>query len=122
MKRSITPALTLVICLLSTSGALAHAHLITEAPKANDVVVPSPTALSLGFSEGLEINLSGATLKGADSQPIPTGTPVLAPGDDKQMSVPLNGPLAAGKYTVEWHALSRDGHATHGSYQFAVGP
>jgi copper resistance protein C len=36
--------------------------------------------------------------------------------------VPLNGVLGAGKYTVKWHALSRDGHATRGSYEFTVLP
>lgn len=122
MKRPITPALALAICLLSASSAFAHAHLTAETPSANNVVAGSPTSLSLGFSEGLEIGLSGVTLKAADGQPVPTGAPALAPGDDKQMSIPLNGPLSAGKYTVEWHALSTDGHTTHGSYQFTVGP
>lgn len=122
MKRPITPALALAICVLSAGSAFAHAHLTAETPSANDVVAGSPTSLSLGFSEGLEIGLSGVTLKGADGQSIPIGTPALTPGDDTQISVPLNGPLTAGKYTVEWHALSKDGHATHGSYQFTVGP
>ncbi|MFG1379177.1 copper homeostasis periplasmic binding protein CopC [Xanthobacter autotrophicus] len=122
MKRPITPALALAICLLSASGAFAHAHLAAETPSADDVIAGSPATLSLSFSEGLEVGLSGVTLKGADGQPIPTGAVSLAPGDNKQMSVPLNGPLAAGKYTVEWHALSKDGHTTHGSYQFTVRP
>ncbi|MFG1397259.1 copper homeostasis periplasmic binding protein CopC [Roseixanthobacter pseudopolyaromaticivorans] len=122
MKRPITPALALAICLLSATGAFAHAHLTSQTPSANEVVVGSPAALSLSFSEGLEINLSGVTLKGADGQVIPTGAASLAAGDTKQMSVPLNHPLAAGIYTIEWHALSKDGHTTHGSYQFTVGP
>jgi copper resistance protein C len=122
MKRFLIPGLTLATCLLTATGAFAHAHLMTETPAANGMVAASPTSLSLGFSEGLEIALSGAALKGADGRAIPTGTPVLAPGDDKQMSVPLNAPLSAGKYTIEWYALSKNGHATHGSYPFTVGP
>jgi methionine-rich copper-binding protein CopC len=61
-------------------------------------------------------------LKGQDGRAFPTGAAVLAPNDDKKISVRLNGALSVGKYTVEWHALSKDGHATHGSYQFTVVP
>ena len=117
-----TPALVLVACLISASPALAHAHLKAETPPADAVLAASPSALSLGFSEGLEIGLSGLILKGQDGRVIPTGGAVLAPNDDKKITVPLKGALSAGKYTVEWHALSKDGHATHGSYQFTVVP
>jgi len=34
--------------------------------------------------------------------------------------VPVTGTLADGSYTVDWHALSGDGHKTHGSYTFTV--
>jgi methionine-rich copper-binding protein CopC len=29
-------------------------------------------------------------------------------------------PLVAGKYTVQWHAMSADGHETDGRYTFTV--
>jgi methionine-rich copper-binding protein CopC len=32
--------------------------------------------------------------------------------------VPLTSPLPDGKYTVDWRALSTDGHPTTGSYGF----
>jgi hypothetical protein len=82
----------------------------------------APTALSLTFSEGLEIQLSGATLKGSDGNAVSTGAPSLSPSNDKLMTVPIAGELGTGVYTVEWHALSKDGHTTHGTYRFTVGP
>ena len=33
-----------------------------------------------------------------------------------------SGPLAAGTYKVEWHAVSTDTHKTQGSYSFTVNP
>jgi len=120
MKRA--PALILIACLTSASPALAHAHLNAESPPADGVLAASPPTLSLNFSEGLEIVLSGVILKGQDGRVISTGAAVLTPNDDKKITVPLNGALSAGRYTVEWHALSRDGHATHGCYKFAVLP
>jgi copper resistance protein C len=118
----LTPVLILVAGLTSASSALAHAHLKAESPPADGVLAASPPTLSLDFSEGLEIGLSGVTLKRQDGQAIPTGAAALTPNDDKKMIVPLNGALGAGKYTVKWHALSRDGHATRGSYEFTVLP
>ena len=116
----LAPALILVACQTSASPALAHAHLKAETPPADGVLAASPPTLSLNFSEGLEIGLSGAILKGQDGRVIPTGAAVLTPNDDKKITLPLKWALSAGKYTVEWHALSRDGHATHGSYEFTV--
>jgi copper resistance protein C len=120
MKRA--PVLILIACLTSASPALAHAHLKAESPPADGVLAASPPTLSLDFSEGLEIGLSGVILKGQDGRVISTGAAVLTPNDDKKITVPLNGALRAGKYTVKWHALSRDGHATRGSYEFTVLP
>jgi methionine-rich copper-binding protein CopC len=116
----LAPVLLLVACLTSASPALAHAHLNAESPPADGVLAASPPTLSLNFSEGLEIGLSGAILKRQDGRVIPTGAAVLTPNDDKKITLPLKCALSAGKYTVEWHALSRDGHATHGSYEFTV--
>jgi methionine-rich copper-binding protein CopC len=115
-------ALAATILLSSTYGALAHAHLKAQMPAADAKVSTSPATLSLTFSEGLEIGLSGATLKDANGKAVKTGTATLATNDDRRITVPLDGALAPGNYTVEWHVLSKDGHTTHGSYQFTVGP
>jgi methionine-rich copper-binding protein CopC len=119
--KTTTYTLALFSCLLFGSSAWAHAHLRAEDPAADRTVRTAPTALSLTFSEGLEIKVSGATLKGSDGNAVSTGAP-LSPSDDKLMTVPITGQLGTGVYTVEWHALSKDGHATHGSYSFTVAP
>ena len=51
---------------------------------------------------------------------IPTGVASLAAGDDTTLVVPVMQQLASGTYTVDWHALSKDGHKTHGTYTFTV--
>ncbi|AYG61221.1 hypothetical protein CCGE525_00435 [Rhizobium jaguaris] len=42
--------------------------------------------------------------------------------NDTVLMVPISGTIGAGTYTVEWHALSADGHKTTGSYTFTVKP
>ncbi|MDB5505238.1 MAG: yobA [Tardiphaga sp.] len=107
--------------LLSCDGASAHAHLTFAVPADVAVVTSSPTALSLSFTEGLELALSGATLTGPDGKAVSTGPTSLGATDDKVMSIAIPDPLGAGAYTVDWHAFSDDGHATHGTYHFTVG-
>jgi methionine-rich copper-binding protein CopC len=113
-------ALALLGSLLSAGSAFAHAHLKTSNPADGTTITAMPSALSLSFSEGLELKLSGATLKGSDGKQVATGAASLGPNDDKRMSIPVPGPLSAGTYTVDWHAFSNDGHTTHGSYQFTI--
>ncbi|VFS55968.1 Copper resistance protein CopC [Kluyvera cryocrescens] len=82
--------------------------------------VPHPQALTLNFSEGIEANFSGVTLKGADGKTLKTGKATRSESDKTQLIVPLPEALASGIYTVEWHVVSVDGHKTKGQYQFSV--
>ena len=113
-------ALAVIGCLFS-STAFAHAHLRAETPSAN-AAVPAPTQLTLTFSESLELGLSGVTLKSSDGASVKTRDASLDPNSDKTLVIPSTSKLAPGEYTVEWHALSKDGHSTRGTYQFKVVP
>ncbi|MGO4569624.1 copper homeostasis periplasmic binding protein CopC [Rhizobium sp. 2YAF20] len=105
-----------------TSQALAHAHLKSATPPMNGSVKASPSELDLTFSEGLNLKFSGVKVLGADKAAIPTGEAKLATGDDSTLVVPVTGTLASGVYTVQWHALSSDGHKTNGIYTFSIKP
>jgi hypothetical protein len=52
---------------------------------------------------------------------VPTGDATLDPAGTT-LIVTVTGALPAGAYTVDWRALSKDGHTTKGSYVFTVGP
>jgi copper resistance protein C len=114
-----------IAALLSFSmmeNAFAHAHLKAEVPAQDAIVATAPAALRLEFSEALELEFSGVTLSDASGKNVATGTASLAPDSNMALLITLNGRLAAGVYTVAWHALSRDGHKTKGSYSFTVRP
>lgn len=106
--------------LVLSQSAWAHAHLKTAAP-ADKAVVAAPADLTLGFSEGLNLRFSGVKLLGPDQQEVKLGEAMLTDGG-KSLMVPVPARLAAGTYTVQWHALSEDGHKTEGSYSFSVAP
>lgn len=111
-----------ILTVAATSQAFAHAHLQTATPAKDATVKESPSELDLTFTEGLNIKFTGLTLTGADKQAVSTGDAKLKSGDDKTLVVPLSTKLSPGIYTVDWHALSNDGHKTTGSYSFTVKP
>ncbi len=113
-------AFTLTASLLAAPAVWAHAHLKHQYPAADAVMDAAPQALTLNFSEGIEPAFSGITLTGPSNQPQQTAKAKLAPDDKKQLIVPLSAPLPAGRYQVDWHVVSVDGHKTKGSYHFSV--
>lgn len=106
--------------LLLSGQAFAHAHLSNATP-AKGAKVPSPEHISVTFSEGLELPFSGLRLTTAAGQPVALGDAALK-RNGKTLTAPVEKPLKAGQYTVEWHVLSTDGHKTEGHYLFTVTP
>jgi len=108
-------------CLLLPGLALAHGHLKSAEP-APDSTGPAPKQLSLSFSEGVEVALSQVQLQRLDGQAstaITTGK-VISGRDERTLDVPLEAPLASGRYQVKWRVLAKDGHKTQGDYRFTV--
>lgn len=124
MRRTFCFLLGLLMAVGLANQAFAHAHLVNALP-AENASVSAPETLRLKFSEGLELAFTGLALSGATGPTmatVATGAPALAAGDDTTLVVAVKQPLAAGAYTVAWHALSKDGHKTQGSYRFTVKP
>lgn len=107
------------IAAFATTPAFAHAHLLKATPAADSTVATAPSALVLDFSEGVQLAFTGVAVTGPDKAAVTTGTPTVS-SDGKELTVPLNAPLAAGSYAVAWHALAADGHKSTGTYAFTV--
>jgi methionine-rich copper-binding protein CopC len=120
MSGFVKSGLTLALTLCGCGTAYAHAHLLQSAPAAGMVVTAAPGVLRLDFSEGVQLGFTGVTLRGPGGAIVSAGHARLAPNDHKELLVPLPRALTRGQYTIEWHALSDDGHTTRGSYGFRV--
>ena len=116
-----TFGIAIVVALGLTGQAFAHAHLKSAVPAVGSTVTTAPTELDLTFTEGVNLKFTGVTVTGPDKAAVATGEATLM-GGDTTLTVPISGTLAAGAYTVAWHALSTDGHKTNGTYTFAVKP
>jgi methionine-rich copper-binding protein CopC len=104
---------------LATTSAMAHPKLLSVSPAA-DGSSTAPKEIKLNFSEGVIAKFSGLELKDVSGKTVSTGVPVTDPKDQKQLIVSLPEPLAVGRYTVNWHAVSEDTHRVKGQYSFTV--
>lgn len=124
-SRRFTAAIAICLGTAALAGApgraFAHAHLKSATPVPGDTIAAAPRELDLTFSEDLNLKFSGVTVSGPGNAMVPTGTATLTKGG-ATLSIPLPARLGPGGYTVRWHALSADGHKTHGSYSFTVKP
>lgn len=102
------------------TAAYAHAHLDRAVPAVGATVAASPEELQLTFTQNVVLAFSGVSLKSADGKPVPVGKTVVGPANT--LHVKIDGRLAPGKYTVNWHAVSVDTHHTEGNYQFSIAP
>jgi copper resistance protein C len=99
----------------------AHAHYRSSIPAADTAVVASPHALQIDFTEGVEPAFSHVTLADATGHAVTTGPLATAGGNASELIVPIQGPMAPGRYQVTWAVTSVDTHHTRGSYRFTVG-
>ena len=112
--------LALVAVSLFAASANAHPTLKSAIPPADVSSALLPTEIRLNFSEGVIAKFSGLELKDEGGRTIATGAPATNPKDKKQLVVPLPAPLAAGRYTVNWHVVSEDTHRVEGHYSFRI--
>ncbi|PHM45734.1 Copper resistance protein C [Xenorhabdus mauleonii] len=113
-------ALVVLFVGISCQQALAHAHLKDQTPAENATVEAAPQAITLSFSERIELGFSKVKLIGPEKTVIKTGKLELDPETKTKLILPVEGKLAAGEYSVDWSVLSVDGHKTKGVYSFIV--
>ena len=114
-----------ILSLVGAAGALllvatqadAHAHVVASTPAAS-ATVASPRTITVTFSERLAPAFSGFEVVNTAGAAFPVTTAVSE--DGKTLSGRPARPLAAGAYTVNWHAASADGHRMTGVIAFTV--
>lgn len=112
--------LAMAVLGLGATAAAAHPRLQTSNPAPGAKLNAAPKEIRMTFSEELVAPFTGLELKTASGKPIPTGKLAFVAGDSRKIAVPIAARLAAGTYTVAWHAVSVDTHRVSGSYAFKV--
>ena len=111
-------ACLILVCLATIVPALAHAALVRADPAPDAILDRAPSVVYTWFSQPLSPG-SHLNIFDAQFQIVDKGNTVIDTHDSTLMRVDL-ADLAAGRYTVNWQALTADGHTTTGSYDFIV--
>jgi methionine-rich copper-binding protein CopC len=115
--RTLIVIVSLVLTVLGTTGAQAHAFLDHASPLVGSTVPTAPHDLTLSFTQNLEAAFSTVEVFDANGGHVDQGKPSIS---GNTMRVGLKA-LSPGTYRVRWHALSVDTHTTQGSFTFHVG-
>jgi copper resistance protein C len=107
----------LLVLLLGSQAAYAHAHLDHAVPAVDSTVSPAPADVSLFFTQNLEPAFSSVTVSDANGADVSQGK-VEINGNTMRLALK---PLGPGSFTVHWHAVSVDTHTTEGTFLFHVG-
>ena len=119
LTKTSTALLVVLAASLLATTVEAHPTLKSAIPPAESTAA-APTEIRLSFSEGVIVKLSSVELKDQAGKKIATGRLATDPKDQKQLVVPLQGPLTIGTYTVTWNVVSVDTHRVNGTYSFKV--
>jgi len=121
MRRAFFLAFLIVSVITSVRPVWAHANLISSEPAANATLDQAPEIIRLTFTEPLEPQFSGITLRDAEGNIVSTPPSEIDPDDSQAMAL-VPGDLPDGLYTVSWRSLSAaDGHQASASFVFVVG-
>jgi hypothetical protein len=96
--------------------AFAHASLLSASPAPGETVPPGLARIRLEFDDSLAAG-STIVVYGEGFQAVAGISPQV---EGNILIAALASPLAPGAYTVQWKAVSEDGHSVDGSYQFGV--
>jgi methionine-rich copper-binding protein CopC len=106
------------VSLLAVYTAVTHAHaeLLTAVPAPGSTIRNPVGEIRLTFQEPITAD-STIILFTEDFQPL---TGIAAEVEEGRVLVTAVPTLSHGSYTVQWTAVSVDGHSTSGSYAFQV--
>ena len=109
-------ALALVVLVGSAAPAAAHASLESTDPAAGAVLDGSPDAISLRFSEPVEVQAGAVRVFDGRGERVDDGA-VERDGTTVRLPVDLDD----GGYVVTYRVVSVDGHPISGGFTFRVG-
>jgi copper resistance protein C len=117
IKRISVAALAACALFLLPRVALAHAHLLSSTPAANATVHGPSVRIELHFNSRVDGHHSILSLVTHDGS-----VTLVIDNQSAPDNLNAHATLKAGSYTLQWQALSTDGHITRGEIPFTVAP
>ncbi|MFK4304211.1 copper transport protein [Paenibacillus sp. RC254] len=125
LSRPARAACLLLLCLplllLFPHLSWAHAFIVESSPTENQVLDKPPSQVKITFNENLQSAFMSMKVTDETGKRVDTGKAQLNPEHENTMEIKLTPGMKNGIYTVNWRALSADGHPINGVIPFQVG-
>lgn len=120
--RLLLPAIVLAVVTpaLVSAARLPHLKLRAIFPGKDTTVTTQPEAVKLWLSELAELSATKVAVTNATGAAVPTAKLTRGATKDEPVVAKFSAPLADGKYTITWKAMSKDGHVVNGESAFTV--
>jgi copper transport protein len=119
LARGLLAALVWLAVLPAVAGA--HATIVRVTPADRSVVDEQPAAVTLRWSEPVDLGPSSVRLLDAGGRTVDTGKAARIGGDRTTAALKLPAGLKDGTYVVAWRVTSADSHPVSGAFSFSIG-
>ena len=101
-------------------AARRHVRLEKSSPTDKEVLATSPKAVSLWFSEKVDLKITTLKLVDEKGTALALGALKRDTTDKAPVMADVTKPLAPGAYSLNWSAAAADGHPEKGVVKFSV--
>ena len=108
----------MLVALVASPSALAHARLDSSTPSNDEVLARAPRQVVLRFSEPVETTFVSVRVYDTSASRVDDGRATRP--DASAVAVGLPSDLPHGTYTASWRVLSADSHPLSGAFVFHV--
>jgi len=120
LRLALAVGLVLVALAAGAGRAFAHARLVRSEPAGGAVLPSPPRAVRVFFDDDVVAAGGNEAVRNGGGSVL-RGEAQLAPGNRRELVIPLRAGLPEGDYSVRWRVVSDDGHLITGVLAFAVG-
>lgn len=114
-------AITLIAPTSEPPIVLAHAIVVRRSPAEGGIAAANIGKVDVWYDAGIRDSLAALAVVSEGGERVDKRNAAIDSADPAHVSVSVN-PLAPGKYTVRYRALSADGHLVSGAWEFQVAP
>jgi methionine-rich copper-binding protein CopC len=101
---------------------LPHLKLKRSFPAADTVLATGPDAVRLWLTEKADLPATKITVTSAGNAAVAIAKPTRGATADAPIEAKFTQPVGAGRYSVSWKTMSKDGHVVSGTFSFTVKP
>lgn len=105
---------------LGAAPSSLHVRLTRSDPADHATLRAAPRAISLWFSESVQLSVTTVRMTGPGGAGIELAPPRMGEGPHAPVVVDVKGPVGTGMQQVTWRTMSRDGHAASGTFTFTL--